>query len=105
MKLNSLVVKSEGSGDQAPRTVKLFTNRPNLGFSEASSFPPVQQFSLTEADLQGKALPLKYAHNSCVPFSAEKDGQKFMVFPWYYFCRNRRIAGLPASWQMQNDTV
>ncbi len=60
VKLTSLTVKAVGVGGQAPRRVKLFTNRPNLGFNEATSFPASQEFILSEADLEGKPLQLKY---------------------------------------------
>eukprot|EP00884_Botryococcus_braunii_P008134 jgi/Botrbrau1/17321/Bobra.0015s0069.1 len=60
VKLTSLTLKAMGVGGQAPRKVKLFTNRPSLGFNEATSFPAVQEFTLSEADLEGKPLQLKF---------------------------------------------
>ena len=59
VKLHSLSIKA--SGPAAPRTVKLFTNRPSLGFSEAADFPPLQEFTLDEANLDGTAIQLKCA--------------------------------------------
>lgn len=59
VKLQSLSIRSLTDG-QAPRKIKLFINRPSLGFSEASDFAAVQEFILTEADLKGeKPLQLK----------------------------------------------
>lgn len=45
---------------QAPKRVKLFVNRPTIGFSEAADSAGVQEFDLTEADLEGQQLPLKW---------------------------------------------
>ena len=60
VKLSGLVVKAE-AGDSAPRRVKLFTNQPSLGFSEAASERPTQEFALSEEDLAGRVLPLRRA--------------------------------------------
>ena len=59
VKLHSWAIKSVGRKGHAPRKVKLFINRPSLGFSEATDFPAVQEFDLSEADLEGKPLSLK----------------------------------------------
>jgi hypothetical protein len=59
VKLHSWAIKSVGNKGHAPRKVRLFINRPSLGFSEAADFPAVQEFELSEADLEGKPLPLK----------------------------------------------
>ncbi|EIE19587.1 DUF1000-domain-containing protein [Coccomyxa subellipsoidea C-169] len=59
VKLHSWAIKSVGSKGHAPRKVRLFINRPSLGFSEAADFPAVQEFQLSEEDLEGKLLPLK----------------------------------------------
>ena len=67
MKLQSWAIKASGCGGQAPRRCKLFVNRPSLGFSEAADFPPQQEFTLTEADLEGKPLQLKCAPNCSEP--------------------------------------
>ncbi len=37
----------------APKTVKIFVNRPNMGFSDAEDVNPTQEFELTEGDLTG----------------------------------------------------
>ncbi|CAK0785733.1 hypothetical protein CVIRNUC_008944 [Coccomyxa viridis] len=59
VKLSSWAIRSTGSKGHAPRKVKLFINKPSLGFSEAADFPAAQELTLSEADLEGKALPLK----------------------------------------------
>ena len=61
VRLSSWAIKSNGSKQHAPRKVKLFINRPSLGFSEAADFPAAQEFMLSEADLEGNPLQLKYA--------------------------------------------
>ncbi|KAG7386588.1 Thioredoxin-like protein 1 [Phytophthora pseudosyringae] len=38
-------------GEEAPRVVKLFVNRPNLGFSDATDVEPTQTIELTDEDL------------------------------------------------------
>jgi hypothetical protein len=51
---------------KGPKSVKLFVNRPHVGFSDAESTPAAAELSLTAADLEdgegaGKTLPLKPA--------------------------------------------
>ena len=75
VKLHSLLVKSADSNGKAPRLVKLFTNRPSLGFSEAADETPVQQFELEDSALQeGATLLLKCgpAAASVVPVPAAR---------------------------------
>ena len=76
VKLHSLLIKAVGSTGKGPRLVKLFTNCPSLGFSEAQDDPPLQQFELQEADLEeGATLVLKYALMSPVcPFESHSKG-------------------------------
>lgn len=59
VKLNSLLIKSAGTGDQAPKHIKLFCNRQSLGFSEAADFAAVQEFDLTPEQLDGKPVLLR----------------------------------------------
>lgn len=47
---------------QAPRHVKLFINRPTIGFSEAADLPGDLSVELTKENLAGAAVQLK-----CVP--------------------------------------
>ena len=45
----------------APKHVRLFANRPNLGFDEASSSTSTQDLELSKADLDGEAaIPLRF---------------------------------------------
>ena len=44
---------------QAPKRVKLFVNRPTMGFSEAADSAGLQEFDLGEKELAGEQLPLK----------------------------------------------
>lgn len=46
---------------QAPSHIKLFVNRPSLGFSEAADEPAQADFVLTDAQLAGETVPLMYA--------------------------------------------
>lgn len=39
------------AGEEAPRVIKLFANRPNLGFSDAADVEPTQTIELKEEDL------------------------------------------------------
>lgn len=69
VKLHSWAIKATDAEGRAPRRVKLFVNRPSMGFSEAADFPAVQEFTLEGSDLEGKALPLKCAACACLPCS------------------------------------
>ncbi|KAK9806283.1 hypothetical protein WJX72_008448 [[Myrmecia] bisecta] len=60
VKLHSLVIKGAESKSHGPRRVKLFINKPSLGFADASDLPAVQEFELSEEDLEGKPLLLKF---------------------------------------------
>ncbi len=59
VKLNSLVIKSSGSEGKGPRSIRLFKNTPSIGFGEAENAPAIQEFELTEKDLEGEALTLR----------------------------------------------
>ena len=59
VKLNSLVIKSSGKEGKAPKTIRLFKNTPSIGFGEAESAPAVQEFELSEKNLEGEALVLR----------------------------------------------
>ncbi len=64
VKLNSLVIKSSGTEGWGPRSIRLFKNTPSIGFGEAENAPAVQEFELTEKDLEGEALTLRSGHDS-----------------------------------------
>ena len=61
MKLNSLVIKSSETKGKGPKQIRLFKNTPSIGFGEAENAPAVQEFELTEKDLEGEALTLRLA--------------------------------------------
>ncbi|GFR46748.1 hypothetical protein Agub_g8373 [Astrephomene gubernaculifera] len=59
VKLQGIVIKATDEA-KAPKTVKLYTNRPHMGFSDVSSVPCAQQLDLSPAQVaQGATLPLK----------------------------------------------
>ncbi|KAL3151546.1 hypothetical protein ABBQ38_012542 [Trebouxia sp. C0009 RCD-2024] len=60
VKLNSLVIKSSETKGKGPRQIRLFKNTPSIGFGEAESAPAIQEFELTEKDLEGEALTLRF---------------------------------------------
>lgn len=43
-----------------PKTVKLFSNREHMGFSNVNDFPPSDIAVLSEENLKGKPVILKY---------------------------------------------
>lgn len=59
-KLRSILIAAPND-DHAPKHVKLFANRATIGFSEAEEEGAVQTFELSEENLAGKPVPLKYA--------------------------------------------
>lgn len=58
IKLHSVVIK--GPEDEGPKTVKLFANREHMGFSNVNDFPPSDTAVLSEDNLKGKPVVLKY---------------------------------------------
>lgn len=59
VKLNSLVIKSSETEGKGPKRIRLFKNTPSIGFGEAENAPAIQEFDLTEKDLEGEALTLR----------------------------------------------
>ncbi|GER55407.1 PITH domain-containing protein At3g04780 [Striga asiatica] len=58
IKLHSFVIK--GPEEEGPRTVKLFANREHMGFSNVNDFPPSDTAVLSEDNLKGKPVIVKY---------------------------------------------
>ncbi|ESW16817.1 hypothetical protein PHAVU_007G187000 [Phaseolus vulgaris] len=58
IKLYSFVIK--GPEDEGPKTVKLFSNKEHMGFSNVNDFPPSDVANLSEENLKGKPVVLKY---------------------------------------------
>ncbi|KAL6766135.1 PIT1 [Auxenochlorella protothecoides x Auxenochlorella symbiontica] len=59
VKINSVIIQSKNKPEQAPRSVKLFVNRPTIGFSEAADTAGQADFELTPAQAAGEPIPLK----------------------------------------------
>ncbi|KAI4350056.1 hypothetical protein L6164_010581 [Bauhinia variegata] len=58
VKLHSIVIK--GPEEEGPKTVKLFSNREHMGFSNVSDFPPSDVADLSQENLKGKPVLVKY---------------------------------------------
>ncbi|KAL2536843.1 PITH domain-containing protein [Forsythia ovata] len=58
IKLHSIVIK--GPEEEGPKTVKLFANKEHMGFSNVSDYPPSDTAVLSEDNLKGKPVILKY---------------------------------------------
>ncbi|KAH6794243.1 PITH domain protein [Perilla frutescens var. hirtella] len=58
VRLHSIVIK--GPEEDGPKTVKLFANRQHMGFSNVDDFPPSDIAVLTEDNLKGKPVIVKY---------------------------------------------
>ncbi|CAA2934865.1 PITH domain-containing At3g04780 [Olea europaea subsp. europaea] len=58
IKLHSIVIK--GPEEEGPKTVKLFANKEHMGFSNVNDYPPSDTVVLSEDDLKGKPVILKY---------------------------------------------
>jgi len=50
---------STGKPEQAPKKIKLFVNRPTIGFGEAADLAGQHEFELTEKELGGEPVQLK----------------------------------------------
>ena len=61
VKLHSLLLQYQ-ERDFAPSSIKLFVNRPNIGFDEASDESGTQNFPELDATdvLEGKPIPVKF---------------------------------------------
>ncbi|CAH9111720.1 unnamed protein product [Cuscuta epithymum] len=58
VKLHSIVVK--GPEEEGPKTVKLFSNKEHMGFSNVNDFPPSDTADLSADNLKGAPINLKY---------------------------------------------
>ncbi|KAK9167595.1 hypothetical protein Scep_002786 [Stephania cephalantha] len=58
IKLHSILIK--GTEEEGPKTVKLFANKEHMGFSNVNDFPPSDSIDLSEDNLKGKPVALKY---------------------------------------------
>ncbi|KAF3454335.1 hypothetical protein FNV43_RR04782 [Rhamnella rubrinervis] len=58
IKLHSIAIK--GPEEEGPKTVKLFSNKEHMGFSNVNDFPPSDTVVLSTDKLEGKPIVLKY---------------------------------------------
>ncbi|KAL1211643.1 PITH domain-containing protein [Cardamine amara subsp. amara] len=58
IKLHSFAIK--GPEEEGPKTVKFFSNKEHMCFSNVNDFPPSDTAELTEENLKGKPVVLKY---------------------------------------------
>ncbi|VVA96490.1 unnamed protein product [Arabis nemorensis] len=58
IKLHSFAIK--GPEEEGPKTVKFFSNKEHMCFSNVNDFPPSDSAELTEENLKGKPVVLKY---------------------------------------------
>ncbi|XP_010546599.1 PREDICTED: PITH domain-containing protein At3g04780 [Tarenaya hassleriana] len=58
VKLHSFAIK--GPEEEGPKTVKLFSNKENMGFSNVNDYLPSDFAELSEDNLKGKPVILKY---------------------------------------------
>jgi len=59
VKLQSILIQSTTDKGKAPKQIRLFINQPNLSFGDAADQAAVQEFDLTEEQLEGAVIPLK----------------------------------------------
>ncbi|CAK9143057.1 unnamed protein product [Ilex paraguariensis] len=58
IKLHSFAIT--GPEEEGPKTVKLFSNKEHMGFSNVNDFPPSDTAVLSVDDLKGKPVVVKY---------------------------------------------
>ncbi|KAF3968978.1 hypothetical protein CMV_007191 [Castanea mollissima] len=58
IKLHSILIK--GSEEEGPKTVKLYSNKEHMGFSNVNDFPPSDTVVLSPDNIKGKPVLLKY---------------------------------------------
>ncbi|KAL0005610.1 hypothetical protein SO802_013171 [Lithocarpus litseifolius] len=58
IKLHSILIK--GSEEEGPKTVKLYSNKEHMGFSNVNEFPPSDTVVLSPDNIKGKPVLLKY---------------------------------------------
>ncbi|XP_020273745.1 PITH domain-containing protein At3g04780 [Asparagus officinalis] len=58
VKLHSIVIK--GPEEEGPKTVKLFANKENMGFSNVNDYPPSDSIVLSPETLEVIPVTLKY---------------------------------------------
>lgn len=68
--MRSIIIKSSTNPEQAPKTIKLFINKPSLGFEDvedATESEAAQIIELTDEQVkEGKPIPLRYVRFQAV---------------------------------------
>ncbi|KAK9291697.1 hypothetical protein L1049_019646 [Liquidambar formosana] len=67
IKLHSIAIK--GPEEEGPKTVKLFSNKEHMGFSNVNDFPPSDTVVFSPDDLKGKPVIVKYVKFQNVPLT------------------------------------
>ncbi|KAK6904172.1 thioredoxin [Kwoniella mangroviensis CBS 8886] len=60
VKLKSISIFSAISPSQAPKSIKLFINTPNIDFTDAESLNPAQEIELTPEQVKGEKVDLRF---------------------------------------------
>lgn len=60
VKIKAISIFSAISPEQGPKTVKLFINQPQFDFSDAESHEPTQELTLTNKDIKGDRIQLRF---------------------------------------------
>uniref|UniRef100_A0A7I4FSC8 PITH domain-containing protein n=1 Tax=Physcomitrium patens TaxID=3218 RepID=A0A7I4FSC8_PHYPA len=63
VKLHSLIIR--GPPEEGPRTLKLFANRPNMGFSNVTDYPPNDTVIASLEDLEVSNIPNLSMRGQC----------------------------------------
>jgi hypothetical protein len=60
VKIKSISIFSAISPSQAPKTIQLFINQPTLDFSDAANLTPTQEIVLSEKDIKGERVEVRF---------------------------------------------
>lgn len=60
VKIKSISIFSAISPSQAPKTIQLFINQPTLDFSDAANLTPTQEIVLSEKDIKGDRVEVRF---------------------------------------------
>lgn len=60
VKIKAISIFGGVSPEQAPKTIRLYVNQNALDFSDAESHEPAQELVLSDSDIRGEKVALKY---------------------------------------------
>ncbi|WVW78900.1 thioredoxin [Kwoniella bestiolae CBS 10118] len=60
VKLKSITIFSAISPSQAPKSIKLYINTPNIDFADAENLNPAQEIELTSEQVKGEKIDLRF---------------------------------------------